>query len=217
MEKGFLKLDEEKRNNIIQASLKEFAEHAFEQASTNRIVQEAGISKGMLFYYFPSKEDLFGYLIEYATDYVYREYLEQLDEGDRDFISRYAQAARKKMTAHIKNPHVFHFLATVLLNSDQAINRDYAEEIHRFRQLGFEKLYTNIDMSLFRKDIDSEMIFKLLHWIMEGYQQELMDSLQGKNLYAIDLEPYWQDFFSFLDLLKKLFYSAEEDDTADDH
>ena len=54
MEK-FNSLDEEKRQKILDAALMEFAEHGYEKASTNRIVKEAGIGKGMLFYYFKSK------------------------------------------------------------------------------------------------------------------------------------------------------------------
>jgi hypothetical protein len=45
----FFNLPKEKQQQIVQASLREFAEHGYDLASTNRIVEEAKISKGVVF------------------------------------------------------------------------------------------------------------------------------------------------------------------------
>lgn len=44
---------------ILAAATREFAAHGFEAASMNVICQAGGISKGNIYYYFPSKEELF--------------------------------------------------------------------------------------------------------------------------------------------------------------
>ena len=44
--KTFLNLPDEKRQTIINAAIEEFAEYGLENASTNRIVANSGISKG---------------------------------------------------------------------------------------------------------------------------------------------------------------------------
>ena len=44
---------------ILQAARDEFTAHAFAEASVNRIIAAAGISKGSLYYYFDDKDDLF--------------------------------------------------------------------------------------------------------------------------------------------------------------
>ena len=49
----------ESREKIIRAAFKEFGEHGYEGASTNQICLAAGISKGLLYHYFGSKEKLF--------------------------------------------------------------------------------------------------------------------------------------------------------------
>lgn len=59
----FFNLPEEKRNQILEAALDEFAARPYAQASVNRIVAQAGISKGSFYQYFASKEDLFRYLL----------------------------------------------------------------------------------------------------------------------------------------------------------
>jgi TetR/AcrR family transcriptional regulator len=63
----FMTMAEEKRERIIEAALQEFLK-GYMAASTDAIVKEAGISKGLLFHYFGSKRGLFLFLIKYALD-----------------------------------------------------------------------------------------------------------------------------------------------------
>lgn len=55
----FLELDKLKQDRIINAAMKEFALKGYKNASTNEIVKEAGISKGLLFHYFTNKKAYF--------------------------------------------------------------------------------------------------------------------------------------------------------------
>ena len=59
----FLNLPEEKRRIIVDAATEEFAEYGLENASTNRIVANSGISKGSFYQYFEDKRDVFMYLL----------------------------------------------------------------------------------------------------------------------------------------------------------
>ncbi len=54
----------EKMEAVVRAALKEFSRYGYSHASTNRICEEAGVSKGALFHNFRSKDNLFFYLIE---------------------------------------------------------------------------------------------------------------------------------------------------------
>ena len=56
----FNKLDPEKKKAILDAAAEEFAEHGFEGASYNKIIEKAGVSKGAMYYYFDDKDDLYG-------------------------------------------------------------------------------------------------------------------------------------------------------------
>ena len=59
----FLNLPEEKRDIIINVAIDEFLEFGLENASTNRIVANSGISKGSFYQYFEDKQDVFMYLL----------------------------------------------------------------------------------------------------------------------------------------------------------
>ena len=47
------------KTEIITATIEEFAEHGFENALLNRICRDNNISKGKIYHYFHSKEELF--------------------------------------------------------------------------------------------------------------------------------------------------------------
>jgi AcrR family transcriptional regulator len=58
----FAKLPAEQQQAILQAALNEFAAHGFHDASLNRVIDAAGISKGSMYYYFDDKADLYAYV-----------------------------------------------------------------------------------------------------------------------------------------------------------
>lgn len=59
----FDRLPEEQQQDIIRAALDEFAAHGFNAGSLNRIIDEAGISKGSMYYYFDGKGDLYAHVV----------------------------------------------------------------------------------------------------------------------------------------------------------
>jgi AcrR family transcriptional regulator len=67
------RLPPERRTALLDAAAQEFAEHGYEAASFNRILERSGVSKGAAYYYFDDKEDLF------LT--VVRHYMDSLDLG----------------------------------------------------------------------------------------------------------------------------------------
>jgi AcrR family transcriptional regulator len=50
---------DERRRQLIEAGSRLFAEHSYEEISMREIAQAAGISKPLLYHYFPSKIELF--------------------------------------------------------------------------------------------------------------------------------------------------------------
>jgi AcrR family transcriptional regulator len=50
---------DERRAQLLELSTELFARHSFAELSMARIAREAGISKALLYHYFPSKQDLF--------------------------------------------------------------------------------------------------------------------------------------------------------------
>ena len=72
-------LQEQRKAALLNAALREFAEYGYEQASTNRIAKEAGLSKPLMFHYVGNKQQLFLFVYEYFFDLLNKEYYRQLD------------------------------------------------------------------------------------------------------------------------------------------
>ena len=70
----FHRLPEEKRTRFLEAAWEEFTRVSFAEASTNQIVQRAGVPRGSFYQYFRDKEDLFAYLMTQARDHFIEMY-----------------------------------------------------------------------------------------------------------------------------------------------
>ena len=62
--KRIANLADSKRQAILAAAMGEFVHHSFETASLNEIIRASGLSKGVIYYHFASKEDLFLTLLQ---------------------------------------------------------------------------------------------------------------------------------------------------------
>ncbi len=62
----FENLEVERQEQILAAAAEEFELRGFAGASVNRILESAGLSKGVLYYYFEDKADLFATTLEQA-------------------------------------------------------------------------------------------------------------------------------------------------------
>jgi TetR/AcrR family transcriptional regulator len=84
----FFNLPEEKRQQILQVAVDEFAENEYDNVSISRIVARAGIAKGSFYQYFADKEDLYGYVLgligEAKTQFM------SLDHPDPNHIGIFA-------------------------------------------------------------------------------------------------------------------------------
>ncbi len=67
----FEKMPEEKKEQILEAAAREFADNGYEKAVMSRILERADISKGAVYYYFEDKADLIATVIRhYWMDFL---------------------------------------------------------------------------------------------------------------------------------------------------
>jgi len=210
IKEAFHNLEPVKKKRIINAALREFAEKDFQQASTNTIVKQARIGKGMLFYYFNSKQDLYLYLIDYSLEINRHGYLDLINTSEPDLIERLKHASKIKWKLLYEHPDVLNFLGTVFLTNSEQISDEIQEKLTELKTYGWLKIYENIDLTLFRSDLDVKKAFQLIKWAIAGYEEEMKYRLYNKKLSSIDFDPYFEEFFDYLDVLKVSFYTQEE-------
>ncbi len=203
MEEVLKNMDSEKRDRIINAALEEFANNGFKRASTNTIVKNAGISKGLLFHYFENKESLHNYLEKYVVNTVIETIEREIDWNETDFFNRLMQVAIIKGRLTYRFPKIFEFFTSMI--SDKPIEDIYAYR-EDFAPGLLEKVYIyNIDYSKFKADQDMERVMKIINWVIEKYSMELLGDLLERKT-DFDYEKITEDFEEYMKILRKAFY-----------
>src|SRR5918992_726929 len=65
---AYTRLDvDERRRRLLELGAELFARHSYDELSMSRIAREAGISKALLYHYFPSKQAYFAATLEQAA------------------------------------------------------------------------------------------------------------------------------------------------------
>lgn len=94
---------ERRREEILAGARRAFARYGFEGATVARLEEEIGVSRGALFHYFPSKEDLFVALAERESDQLARLYEEKglagvvraIAGAEAQWLGTYLEAAHR--------------------------------------------------------------------------------------------------------------------------
>ncbi|MBC1584992.1 TetR/AcrR family transcriptional regulator [Listeria seeligeri] len=97
---------DEKRKKILEAAMEEFAEKGYQTASTNQICAKAGVSKGLIFHYFGSKEKLYIAAVSYAIDFVTNK-VNVEKETWKDFVEMAIWSTKQKLEFNRNYPAVF--------------------------------------------------------------------------------------------------------------
>ncbi len=202
----FESLEEDKRQRILNAAMKEFAAKGYDHASTNRIVESAGIAKGLLFHYFKSKKQLFLYLYDHCLDLAVKEITTKIDYSEKDFFSRMLQAQRVKMELISVYPDIMDFLKNAYLDESAVVRKDLDERKAGLMLANFQKAFEDIDSSPFRKDLDVGLVIKTVAWAYEGFANTFMDRLRHMDTFQIDYEPLFKASEEYTNFLKKCFY-----------
>jgi len=206
----FLNLSEEKRERIVNAAMKEFI-IGYKKASTDNIVKDAGISKGLLFHYFGTKERLYNFLIDYSIEIIQREYIDLINNLQPDILESIWQLSLLKRDLSIHFPAIFDFLVSAFVD-DSAKNESTAANLAKLNAKQAEtmaKVYAQADTSLFRDDINPKTVMEIISWTLQGYGQSKTSIAPGATIGTTAREKYdefLKEFQEILDTIRKCFY-----------
>lgn len=200
-----MNLDEEKRNRIINAALKEFGLNGYKGAKTDNIIQEAGISKGLLFHYFGTKKGLFDFLLDYTMD-ISEKYLLEINM-DPDVFKRLRESTLTKLELAKKTPDLFNFLITVSQKDERSVKKEVQDRINSFTVKAYEKLFSGLDYSKFKEELDPQQCISIILWTLEGLSNKFIAIYNQYNqIQEVEHEILLKELDEYLDLLKKSFY-----------
>ncbi|MCR5721348.1 MAG: TetR/AcrR family transcriptional regulator [Lachnospiraceae bacterium] len=110
MNAKFFDLKQEKQDRMVNAALKIFALNGYQHASTDDIVREAHISKGLLFHYFDSKIGVYSFIYDYAVRYITLELSSAVDPSETSYFEVLKQMEAAKMQVLKSYPFMIMFV-----------------------------------------------------------------------------------------------------------
>jgi len=104
----------QRRKQIIDAALELFAHSGYHGVTVDAIAQRAGISKGNLYWYFRSKQEIFQLLIDHIVERVFTLVAEimESDEPPRDKLRALAQGCLDAADADSRAVHLMWQIVT---------------------------------------------------------------------------------------------------------
>ncbi len=199
MNSKFFDLKKEKQDRMINAALKVFAIQGYRHGSTDDIVREAAVSKGLLFHYFGNKVGVYQFIYDYSVRYMTLELRSSVDSKESDLFTVLKQMERARMHAMRGYPYMQQFL-----------NRSMSEDCYEALLAVEEKknvleeacaaIDAQIDYTALPEGIDGEKLRKMLDFTIKGLMTERFQnaSFQPEMLY--------EEVCDYLDVMRKIVY-----------
>jgi AcrR family transcriptional regulator len=166
----FFNLPEEKREKIVNAAVDEFAEYGLENASTNRIVENSGISKGSFYQYFEDKQDVFMHLLtvleKEKMDYFRDRHPPSTNLDTFEYFRWMLKAGMEFNSAY---PRMTQAMTRVLLGEGLY----YGENFSSYREKTTQALTMMIQQAIQRGEVDPSVDVELAVMVMDTWSNAI--------------------------------------------
>lgn len=199
-----LDLEPQRRDAILNAALKEFSSEGYDNASTNVIAKEAGISKALMFHYVSSKQELFLVVYDYFADLMKNKYFELMNYDEKDIFNRLHQSYALQIKLLEKYPWILELNKLSLSTNSNKINKELE---NRTQHLScYPKLFDKIDETKFRKGLNIEKCKQFIFWANIGFVNEILEEIRNHEKTYLNCEVVLSEVDKYLDELRKIFY-----------
>lgn len=202
----FLSLSEEKQQRILNAALKEFAQKGYKNASTNQIVQDADISKGLLFHYFKNKKQLFLFLYDYCIELSMKEFYKKINLDEKDFFVKLRQIQLIKLELLNKYPEILKFIEVANVEESSDVKNDLEVRNKEAMNSASSKVFENIDVSKFRENVDVKRAINVVMWTFQGFNARVLEDARLSPSRQINYEKAIAEMDIYKKMLENCFY-----------
>ena len=201
----FLNLPEEKRNTIVHAAIEEFAEYGLENASTNRIVANSGISKGSFYQYFEDKQDVFMYLLT-VLEAEKVEYFKGKHPpgGNMDTFGYFRWMIKTGMEFNTTHPLLTQAINRVLFGEGMYFGNTFSDVRERTAQ----GLRMMIEGAIAKGEVDPSVDVELAVMIMETWSNAIRSYIMNEGMKQKDIMK-WVRSAKVQERIDKMLYVME--------
>jgi AcrR family transcriptional regulator len=173
----FDKLPAAKRERLMTVAAQEFAAHGFEDASLNRILIAAQMSKGATYYYFEDKVDLFFTVIRFCNERLnlFDLGFDPATLGAEAFWPTFAELHRQPLLRSFEQPWLFAAVRTAEHLSPAALQREpLATYAMRIKSWLMSIVRRGQALGVIRSDLPEDLIFSWLQGLDDASDRWLL-------------------------------------------
>ena len=185
-----------KKDILLEAALGEFSEHGYQNASLNKILQEAKISKGVFYHYYENKESLYieltGSLLEKKKEFIMGKIQPSDVESDIFHILKKSMVLSFEFAA--ENPDMARFSSMLIGERGSDIYKKVMEKYNVNNDTYVSNLIKKaIENGNIRSDLSYDFVFKIISYLLNPVN-EILDT---KNIE--DYESKINDLLTFME------------------
>lgn len=191
---------EERKNQILRAAFQAVSTQGYNSVTLQSIADHAGVSKGVVHYYFDNKEDTLSQLLEWLTNKIYKHELEAVnsESAPLDKLKAYVNSI---FVSPEENEKFYKVYLDFL--SQASRNETYRKINHSFYQQCWG-ITSNIiifgqETGVFDQSIDVEKASKTMRSIVDGLLIQWLMS-EDINSHEYYKEICYQSFLKHLKL-----------------
>ena len=196
------------REIILHAAIEEFAHIGYQHATTAGIAKRAGISKGLIFYHYESKEVLLIEVLKYGIDFFERNLL-----ANSDFATTTDIFERIKFIGRIKHDFFkeYYTLNAIIVDAYKLASMPEHENIRAYFEetitLSVPKFFDGVDTSRFRSTLSNQEIITFIIDVMSLISQKYLHPQIDAGLSPEDIDKAFAKVEIYIDLIKYGVYN----------
>ena len=191
----FFGIDKEKQNRIIQAAIKVFSSHNYNDSSINEVIKLAKIPRGSFYQYFEDKEDAIYYIInkylEKEKNRIYQYLLKNKGDIFETAINIYEDTA--KITEKNENEELFKNILQELKKNNINVFDEHKKILKS--QKTIEKMINKTELNIENEE-DLQDFLRILNVIIRAISMEVV-------LKKLTVEEGKQRLIREIEILKK--------------
>lgn len=201
MNDKFFDLKKEKQDRMINGALKIFAQNGYQKASTDDIVKEAGISKGLLFHYFGSKAGLYIFVYEYSSRYMSMELQRAVSLRERDLFRLLMQMEDAKNVLLRNYPYMQKFLFGHEMPEEEEI-KDKIKEFTGLVSSAMEEVLERADYDRIVEDVDRKLLVRSINYVTRGLMETALTN-------KLDSDFVHKEATDYCEMMRRKFTKTE--------
>ncbi len=204
-------MTEDKKKLLLDVALEHFAAFGYEKASTNQMIRQAGISKGILFHYFSSKKQLYAAALDRALEKIAAYRKAEPSDDSSDLFESIINTGYRKIYFYLQEPDTYKLLVGAFSEPVPYDVKDViAERMQRMKeQMSIRP--EQVDLSRIRAGVNPALAFDLATNVVTLLSNRFIErNKERPDRGLARMESFLDELRQYLEMLESGIYQSND-------